>query len=225
MTMADARGVVNKNPGNLIRSTDKWEGLATVQNDPKFFQFDSAPFGIRAMTRELIVYQDKHGCRTLTDIINRWAPPTENNTGAYIQAVASRSGYDASAPIDMRDYVTAKAVVRAMIMQECAGYQYDDAVLDKGLLLAGIQAPQKSLQESRTIKGGQIAAVTGAATAVTGVVQQAQDGLMQNPWIGLIARTLVANHPKILIALSAATLSAVAYMVWARIDDHRRGLR
>lgn len=226
MTGDKSRGVINQNPGNLIKSADKWEGLATVQNDPRFFQFESAPFGIRAMARTLIAYQDKHGCRTLTDLINRWAPPVENNTGSYVQTVAARSGYDPSVPIDMRDYVTAKAVIGAMIVVECTGYIYADSVMDKGLLLAGIQGPQKPLTQSGTVQGGQVAiAATAVAAPVMGLIQQFQDVLSNAPWISDAMRFAVQWQPKIMVSLGLVGMAAIGFMLWRRIDDSRRGLR
>jgi hypothetical protein len=41
----------------------------------------------------LIAYQDKHGLRTIRQIVSRWAPPTENNTNAYVRAVAADTGW------------------------------------------------------------------------------------------------------------------------------------
>lgn len=226
MTGEKTRGVINNNPLNMEKSADKWEGLATVQADPRFFQFESAPFGIRAGARELIVYQDKHGCRSITDLINRWAPPQENNTGSYIQTVAARSGFDPSVPIDMRDYVTAKAVIGAMIVVECAGYQYDDAVMDKGLLLAGIQGPQRDLQASGTVQGGKVAiAATATLGPIMAAVQQWQDFLNNAPWVGQIFQTIIAHQPKFMVGLSLIAAGAIGFMLWRRIDDHRRGLR
>src|SRR3990167_2174428 len=86
------RGIRNHNPGNLRRSKDPWQGLATSQTDPNFFQFKSAVWGIRALARTLITYQDKYRLSNVHDIILRWAPPMENNTGAYINAVCASMG-------------------------------------------------------------------------------------------------------------------------------------
>jgi hypothetical protein len=81
---APARGIRNHNPGNLRRSSDPWQGLAPEQTDREFFQFTSPKWGIRALARTLIVYQDRGGLKTIDQMISRWAPPNENNTGAYV---------------------------------------------------------------------------------------------------------------------------------------------
>ena len=69
------RGIRNHNPGNLRKSNDPWQGLAPDQTDPDFLQFESSKWGIRALARTLIAYQDKIGLRSIKSIIYRWAPP------------------------------------------------------------------------------------------------------------------------------------------------------
>lgn len=83
----EPRGLRNNNPANIRRSKDKWKGLREVQDDPEFFQFEEMKWGYRAMLRVLQNYRKLHGCETIADFINRWAPPTENDTTAYIKAV------------------------------------------------------------------------------------------------------------------------------------------
>ena len=46
------RGIRNHNPGNIRRSQDPWQGLASAQNDPEFFIFQSAIYGIRGASSE-----------------------------------------------------------------------------------------------------------------------------------------------------------------------------
>ena len=59
MTTPNPRGIRNNNPGNIRRNGDPWQGLAKEQNDREFFTFKSAVYGIRALARLLITYQDK----------------------------------------------------------------------------------------------------------------------------------------------------------------------
>lgn len=81
------RGLRNNNPGNIRRSKDKWQGLRAEQTDPEFFQFEAMAYGYRALIKTLQNYRRLRGCVTLRDFIHRWAPPTENHTGAYLRAV------------------------------------------------------------------------------------------------------------------------------------------
>lgn len=86
------RGLRNCNPGNIRITKDKWKGLREEQTDKEFFQFVSMPWGYRAMLRTLQNYRRRHGCETIADFIRRWAPPSENNTSAYIDVVCQRLG-------------------------------------------------------------------------------------------------------------------------------------
>ena len=81
------RGLRNFNPGNIRKSNDPWQGLAAAQDDPAFFTFKDASWGIRAMAIIIIGYYDRDNINTITGVITKWAPPSENNTAAYIANV------------------------------------------------------------------------------------------------------------------------------------------
>lgn len=77
------RGLRNNNPLNLIISNNEWLGKIHPNTDGRFEQFISIDYGIRAAMMTLRSYIRK-GFNTPKAIITRWAPPTENNTAAYI---------------------------------------------------------------------------------------------------------------------------------------------
>ncbi|MCS1340536.1 hypothetical protein NX036_25235, partial [Escherichia coli] len=81
-----ARGIRNNNPGNLEYSkTNPWVGQ--TGDDGRFAKFETPEHGIRALGRNLMSYQ-RQGIDTVSEIINRWAPPTDkNDTMSYIKAV------------------------------------------------------------------------------------------------------------------------------------------
>lgn len=85
------RSIRNKNPGN-IRHGDNWQGRAAEQPDPDYITFVSEEYGARALMINLRTYMVNYGINTISGIISRWAPPTENNTAAYISAVSARIG-------------------------------------------------------------------------------------------------------------------------------------
>lgn len=89
-----SRGIRNNNPGNLERNGITWEGLSEEQTDSRFCQFDSMVYGCRSLIKTLMTYVNKRKCRTIRDIINRWAPPAENNTEAYIKFVSKTVNKD-----------------------------------------------------------------------------------------------------------------------------------
>lgn len=94
-----ARGIRNNNPGNL-RHGSSWDGLAPTQTDPAFCQFTTMAKGCRALIKTLRTYVERHGLRTVRGIVNRWAPPVENDTGSYVRSVAAAVRHDADEPLN-----------------------------------------------------------------------------------------------------------------------------
>ncbi len=213
------RGIRNNNPGNLRKTETQWQGLADQQLDPDFFMFKSPIYGIRALARVLIAYQVKHGLRTIQQIIERWAPPNENDTAAYVAAVAADTGIPADKPLDMHAYTDLKPLVEAIIKHENGQQPYTGAQVDKALVLAGVEPPPKNLQKTRTVRGGKAAT---AATVGLGALQAVQGGL--NPARDAL-QTLVPYLDVAKWLLLAITLIGIGVMIWARIDDNRKGLR
>ena len=209
------RGIRNHNPGNLRRSSDPWQGLAPQQTDPDFCQFESAKWGVRALARTLIAYQDRWGLKSVKRIISRWSPPNENDTEAYVRAVAEAVGVSPDEPINTHDYKILKPLTLAIIRHENGQQPYTDSEIDAGLVLAGVEPPQKPLSQTRTVKGGQVAAgatllglTAESIKDVEPAIPLVQTALQAAPWVvGIIA------------------LLGIGYMIWARIDDRRRGLR
>lgn len=119
------RGLRNNNPGNIRKSADKWQGLAPVQDDPSFFKFTSASFGVRALGKILQTYRNKYGLQNVRDIIGRWAPPNENNTTSYVSSVARALGVSADEPIDV--YARLPDLAAAIIRHENGSNPYTAA--------------------------------------------------------------------------------------------------
>lgn len=219
MTIRIPRGIRNNNPGNLRRTSDPWQGLSTPQTDREFFAFKTATYGIRALARTLIAYQDEHKLRTIRQIISRWAPANENNTSAYIVAVEKTSGFDADRPLDLHKFEHLSAITRAIIRHENGQQPYTEAEIAKALVLAGVESEAPSLQKTRTVRGGQAAT---AATAGLGVVEAIQETIdpARDALMGIAPYLDTAKW-----ALLAVTLVGIGVMLWARIDDRRKGLR
>lgn len=89
------RGMRNNNPGNLKVSSSAWQGKIPVsQNtDGTFEQFYSYLYGIRAMIKLIKnTYIGSWGKRTIREIIQTYAPNTENDSEAYIFYVSELVG-------------------------------------------------------------------------------------------------------------------------------------
>lgn len=132
--MKETRGERNCNPGNIDRNAIMWQGMASDQTgDGRFVVFSNAHFGIRALAKVLLSYYHKHGLDTVQKIIDRWAPPSENNTGAYVNHVATVLGVGEDARIDVTDPQTLEVLVRAIIEHENGRCIYPDDVLIKAV--------------------------------------------------------------------------------------------
>lgn len=218
------RGIRNNSPGNLEWG-DPWQGLLprSQATDSRFAQFKAPAWGIRALARTLITYFDKHKVKTVRQAISRWAPPHENDTGAYSRVVAQAVGVDENAPINFHDYSVLRPMVEAIIRHEngkgplaTPNSWYDAATIDEGLRLAGVIKPSKSVLTTpegvaagATVAGAGTAAIVEIAQAITPAVQQAHavttatDGLPTWLRATLIVLTLVAA-------------GAGAYVLWSK---------
>lgn len=107
------RGLRNNNPGNIVKSRTRWQG-EVAGGDPRFCTFSSMAYGYRALMKLLQNYQRVHHLYTIRQLITRWAPSSENNTNAYIVAVARQTGYTADERIDMLDRQTAMSMAAAI---------------------------------------------------------------------------------------------------------------
>ena len=86
--MKTPRGLRNNNPLNIRKSRKTtWVGQSEKQEDRDFVQFCSMAYGYRAAFKVLQNYRVLYDCMTLRQFIQRWAPPAENNTDAYVKSV------------------------------------------------------------------------------------------------------------------------------------------
>lgn len=140
MANSQTRGVRNNNPGNIdYNKANDWKGQIGIEvgaPKPRFARFDTPENGIRALGKLLLTYQDKHKLRTVSAIINRWAPSSENDTASYVKAVERFTKTKPGDTIDLRSYGVMSGFVKAIIRHENAGYEYPDEVLAEGVRMA-----------------------------------------------------------------------------------------
>ena len=87
-----SRGLRNCNPGNIRRSKVHYLGEVRPSQDSDFKQFDSMAYGYRAMFVLLDSYRRRYALNTLRQMLNRYAPPSENFTEGYIRFVSQKTG-------------------------------------------------------------------------------------------------------------------------------------
>jgi hypothetical protein len=158
------RGIRNNNPGN-IKVGDAWQGK-TGQDGP-FITFQDIDWGLRALARDL-TNKINEGYNTITGLITRYAPPVneagafENDTSAYIAAVASNTGIDPGEILGT-DADTIGSLMRAITTHEngdVAVSLIPDTDIQNGISMAGnpgtiIQATGIAVQSAvQQVPGG-----------------------------------------------------------------------
>lgn len=204
--------VRNNNPGNIryVESV-KWQGLDDPPQENGFCRFKSPTYGIRAIARQLITYFDRDDCNTVRLMISKWAPPSENPTEKYIANVAGWMKVGADDTLNAHDYKTIRGLVLGIIRQENGQQPYKDSVIDKALVLAGVEPDKQPLVKTRTVTG---AGLTATAVGLNEIVSDTKDQL--EPLIGY------SDEMKYLFLFVA--LMGVALTLYARIDDRRKGI-
>lgn len=100
-------GIRNNNPGNL----------RPVGASTGFQQFETMQQGLAALDKDLQI-KGGRGVNTIRKVISAWAPPSENNTEAYIKTVAQRLGVPPDAALDMENPLVRQALSTAISLHE-----------------------------------------------------------------------------------------------------------
>tara|TARA_X000001382_G_scaffold129760_1_gene122594 strand:- start:344 stop:2470 length:2127 start_codon:yes stop_codon:yes gene_type:complete len=132
-------GLRQRNPGNIrpganfIGESGAGGGYATFGSDDE---------GLRAIQRLLMTYGDKYGINTLRGLANRYAPPSDNNpTGNYIDFLASKTGIDPDAEINLAE--SGSSIIPAIVGFEQGQQPYTQAQIDRAISAAGTDDPTK----------------------------------------------------------------------------------
>ncbi len=136
------RGIRNNNPLNIRRNATRWQGAREEQTDKSFVQFKTMAYGYRAAWKILQTYYDRFCGQekpfTVRNIIERWAPPSENDTEAYIRNVLKLSSIGGKEkllpPRNVAGYGRLCRLMAAMTCMEC-GIRLTE--VDKEAILQG----------------------------------------------------------------------------------------
>ena len=113
------RGIRNNNPGNLTITSIAWKGKVPIERnkDGRFEQFEDFQgipghiWGLRAMFMDLRGDVQKRGLTTVRKLISSYAPPSENDTTAYIAAVAAKLKKSPDAALAPADLLPLQAAI------------------------------------------------------------------------------------------------------------------
>lgn len=218
------RGISNHNPGN-IEHGDPWQGMAAKQTDKRFVTFESPAWGIRAMARVLITYQDKHGIRSVDGIIKRWAPSVENDTQAYINQVSINAGKGADEPLDLHNYDDLEPIVQAIIRHEngsgprkSVNSWYDQDTIDEGLRMAGVRKPVRHATKVPVTKETAGAAATGGVGA-----SQIAEGLPAVADAITQADGHLSSGSVVRVVIGVVLVGIAVFIAYSQIDRDRKG--
>lgn len=132
----------NSNPGNVERG-DHWQGLLPRNQmtpeqaaETRFAVFAAPKWGFRALGILILNYSRVHHLNTIRQIISRWAPNSENNTDAYVAAVARDIKTDPDTSLDFTKPDLLAAVAKAIATHECGSWLFSDTDLRAGIAMA-----------------------------------------------------------------------------------------
>lgn len=131
--LMEPRGIRLNNPFNIRISDNHWIGKTTPSRDESFETFDTPEHGIRAGIKVLLTYFHKYSLKTIHEIISRFAPPSENDTDAYIASVTLETGIPAEEALDLDDPYILATVAMAIIKHEQGKQPYTAAQFLRGI--------------------------------------------------------------------------------------------
>lgn len=116
------RGLRNNNPGNIeYNRSNNWQGqTGREEGSGRFATFETTEYGIRAIGRLLQTYSAQ-GHNTIRSIVNKWAPPNENDTAAYIRTMQRAVGKGPDEVLNLQDPAILEKLIRGIIIQENGG--------------------------------------------------------------------------------------------------------
>ncbi|CAB4127821.1 hypothetical protein UFOVP96_14 [uncultured Caudovirales phage] len=92
--------------------------IRPVGSSTGFQQYATPEEGIKAVDDQLRIYGTKHKINTLRGVISRWAPPSENDTEAYIKNVSQKTGLNPDEEIDLTNPTIRHIISGPIILQE-----------------------------------------------------------------------------------------------------------
>jgi len=136
------------NPGN-IETGQGYAGETGETYAERFSVFDSPQMGIRAVARDITTKIGRHK-GDLSKIISEYAPPSENDTNAYIDYVKKSVGKDKVTKADLPSIVKSVIEMENGIDSDLTKLYLSDDVFKEAIDLSKISLPSKfTLEDAR----------------------------------------------------------------------------
>lgn len=112
-----------------------WAGEAQDQPDDRLVKFSGPTWGMRAGVKTLQSYQTRDGIKTMRQAIGRWAPPTENDTGAYVDDVCDRCSVGPDDEVNFETLMP--TLIKSIVVHENGRCIYTDSDIALSISMAG----------------------------------------------------------------------------------------
>lgn len=139
---AKNRNFRNNNIGNLNFANQEGASLeaANAKGERRFARFNTPEEGIRALGNQVSSYYNgtskaagNQKLQTVSSIIAKWAPPTENDTNKYIKNVCEYLGVSPTEKIDVSNPEVMTRLVRAIATKEGGNPAVNDDFIKNAL--------------------------------------------------------------------------------------------
>lgn len=210
----------NNNPMNIVKGSP-WQGLMPLEMmtpeqaaEDRFAVFSAPRWGFRAAAVTIITYFDKYQIDTIRGVIQRWAPPNENDTNAYIGFVCAHSGFASDEVLDLHSYDILFKILKAMSQEEAGAWYFNDTDIEAGLRGAGAEPEQVHFLASRNVPPKIIAGAAVGSAGVIDTLTDARDQLMQFSYLAWAAK-----------ALMVLSVIVIGYELYQHFTLRQKGLR
>lgn len=187
---------------------------------------------IRALAVTLITYHDKRRAKdgssidTIREVIERWAPPNENDTAAYIREVAKAVGVTPDMVIDLHDYDTLRPLVEAIIRHEngrgplkTLNSWYTSEVIEEGLRRAGV------VKAVKAVKALPVTKETAGATVTAGIgLAQLAEVIPQISAAMDKAQGNITSGDTVRVIFGIATILVAGFIAWSQVCKYKKGI-
>lgn len=173
-----SRAERNNNPGNLEFRGQR--GATPEDGSGRFAKFGSAEEGVAALARQLQLYGSR-GINTIEKIISKYAPPSENNTAAYVNAMVNRLGVASTKELDLNDPATLSGLIQGISKHEAGRSFLSEQQVMTGLTMAGVGS---SSQPAPNISVGEVKVYT-QATDANGIARDMKGAIVRQADAGV----------------------------------------
>lgn len=157
--MFEVRSIRNNNPGNLNFAHQSGATLESGTN-ARFAKFDTMEQGVAQLARQLMLYRSR-GLTTLSSIMGKFAPMSENNTQQYVANLTGRMHVGANDQIDVSNPEIMRQLIMGISRYEAGKSYLSDDTVKRGMASAGVRSG--NVTNNLTITVGEIKVVSSAA--------------------------------------------------------------